>query len=180
MAQHDLSEGSADSSPVTCPACGGENAHDAVFCANQKCHKALGDFKFIKEELQLSRRWHESLAERVTRFIAKPQFLLFHGIWFTAWVLINTGLLAMWVIRPFDGFPFSLLGIILSAEAIFITGFVLISQNLQNQEASIRAELDYEVNVRTYRHIADVSSKLEELMARLDRIESSNNGSKGI
>ena len=157
--------------PIVCPACGGNNAHDAVFCANKKCHKALGEFKYSVEELKRSRAWHESLSERATGFIGKPHFFIFHGVWFTLWATINTGLVAMSVIHPFDRFPFSLLGIILSAEAIIITGCIMVSQNLQSQEASVQAELDYEVNVRTYREIAAVSATLEAIIERLDRLE---------
>ena len=51
--------------PLICPACGGANAPSAVFCANPACHKALGDFKYVQEELKKDARWHESLADRV-------------------------------------------------------------------------------------------------------------------
>lgn len=160
--------------PIVCPICGGENAPDAIFCENAPCHKALGEFKYSAEELKKNRQWHESLSERATKFIGKPHFFIFHGIWFTLWAAVNTGLVAMWVIRPFDRFPFSLLGIILSAEAIIITGFIMVSQNLQNQEASVQAELDYEVNVKTYREIAAVGATLEAIMERLDKLEQNN------
>jgi uncharacterized membrane protein len=164
----------ATTPPLVCPACGGANEPDAVFCANSTCHKALGEFRYSIEELKKSRAWHESLSERATGFIGKPHSFIFHGIWFTLWALINAGIIAMSSIRPFDRYPFSLLGIILSAEAIIITGFILVSQNLQNQEAAVQAELDYEVNVRTYREIAAVDAKLEAILQRLDRIEQVN------
>lgn len=161
----------ASAAPRICPACGGENAPDAVFCAHPPCHKALGDFKYVCEEMLAERRWHEMLAEKATAFIGKPQFVLVHALWFILWVAINTGAFA--VIRAFDMYPFGLLGILLAAEAIFITGFVLISQNRQNAYADKRAELDYEVNVRTYREIARIDARLDQVLERMERLEAS-------
>jgi len=90
-----------------------------------------------------------------------------HAFWFAIWVAINTGVLAL--VRTFDSYPFGLLSIILAIEAIFITGFLLISQNRQNVHADKRAELDYEVNVRTYREIRQIKAMLQELENELRR-----------
>ncbi len=155
--------------PIICPVCGGENAHDAVFCANPACHKALGDFKYVAEELRAEMRWHESVAERVTGFIGKPHFLLVHCIWLVVWVIVNTGVVMM--LRRFDAYPFGLLSLLLAIEAIFLTGFLLISQNRQNAHSDKRAELDYEVNVRTYREIEDVKNSLHNLEEKLQTLE---------
>jgi uncharacterized membrane protein len=160
---------SAPDAPLICPVCGGANAHDAVFCANPACRKALGEFKYVLEELRAQTRWHEALADKVVRWIGKPQFLGVHLLWFALWLAINTGVLA-WVMR-FDTPPFSLLGIILAMETIFITGFVLISQNRQAGYADKRAELDYEINIQTYRKIAQMEDTLAAIVARLDRMD---------
>jgi uncharacterized membrane protein len=156
---------------IVCPGCGGANPSDAVFCGNPACHKALGDFRYVHEELAATAHWHEVVADRVAAFIGKPHFLLVHLLWFTAWVVLNTGLVAMAV--AFDAYPFNLLGIMLSIEAIFITGFLLISQNRQSTHADKRAELDYEVNVRTYRRINHIDDVLRAVVERLDRLEAS-------
>ena len=71
----------------------------------------------------------------------------------------------------FDVYPFGPLGIILSIEAIFITGFLLISQNRQSAHADKRSELDYEVNVRTFREIQHMKSLLADILTRVERIE---------
>jgi uncharacterized membrane protein len=159
---------SSEISERICPGCGGRNEAGAVFCANPECHKALGDFKYVLEELRAATRWHERLADRVTGFIGRPQFLGLHAFWFTAWIVLNSGLIAMW---RFDNYPFSLLGIVLSMETIFITGFVLISQNRESKADTKQAELDYEVNVLTYRKIHEIDARLAEVLARLERLE---------
>lgn len=159
--------------PLTCPVCGGNNPSDAIFCGNPACHKALGEFKYVKEELMAEARWYEVVADKISDFIAKPHFLLAHSLWFTIWVALNTGIIA--IAQRFDEYPFGLLDIILSIEAIFITGFLLISSNRQSAHANKRAELDYEVNVRTYRLINKADAVLREVMGRLEKLEATVN-----
>jgi uncharacterized membrane protein len=165
----------AANEPIACPACGGVNPPDTVFCRNPACHKALGEFRFVREELSAASRWHERLADRVAAFVGKPHFLVVHALWFALWVGLNTGLFAM--VMRFDDYPFGLLSFILAIEAIFITGFLLISSNRQSAHADLRGELDYEVNVRTYRRIQELDEVLRQLIERLDRLEQSRPGS---
>ncbi len=148
---------------ILCPACGGENPEDAVFCGNHQCHKALGEFKYVLEELQATKSWIQRLADKVSDFIAKPHFIVFHMVWFTAWILANEGFFGQ--IPNFDEYPYSLLGIILAIEAVLITGFLLISQSRQNAYSDKRAELDYEVNIRSYRKIIELEKRLDSLLA---------------
>ncbi len=161
--------GRAPHGPIACPMCGLENAPDAVFCANEACHKALGGFRYVSEELHANRHWHEHLAERVTGFIGKPRFFVFHALWFLAWIAFNSGMVM--AVRQFDSYPFSLLGILLSAEAVLATGFILIRENQQNAYAEKRAEIDYEISVRTYREVTALRDSLVAVASRLERLE---------
>jgi uncharacterized membrane protein len=154
--------------PIICPACGGANPPEAVFCGNPACQKALGEFRYVSEELKATTRWYERVADRIAGFVGRPHFLALHAFWFAVWIAANTGLVAM---AQFDEYPFGLLGIILAIEAIFITGVLLISQNRQSVHFDKRAELDYEVNVRTYREIHRVDTMLRVLMDRLQGLE---------
>jgi uncharacterized membrane protein len=140
-----------------------------VFCASPACHKALGEFKYVLEELAAKARVAEKIADRITEFVGRPQFVAVHVAWFIAWVLLNSGAIAL--VAVFDAYPYSLLGIALSIEAILITSFLLISNNRQSAHSNKRAELDYEVNVRTYRHILHVTDRLRAIEERLDRLE---------
>lgn len=144
-----------------CPACGGANPKEAVFCVNHDCHKALGEFKYVLEELMADKSWFERLADHVTAFVSRPHFITLHMVWFIFWILLNSGLIGF--VRLFDEYPFDLLSFILAIEAILVTGFLLISQNSQTAYSEKRAELDYEITVRSYR-------KLIELERRLDRL----------
>src|SRR5687767_10245928 len=107
--------------PITCPACGGANSRDAVFCANPACAKALGPFEYVLEELAAETRWYERVSDRATGFISRPHFLAVHSLWFVLWLVVNTGLIAL--VGRFDDYPYSLLSFILSIESVFVTGF---------------------------------------------------------
>jgi uncharacterized membrane protein len=152
---------------VPCPACHGENSHEAIFCVH--CHKALGPYRYVREELQGAATPHELLADRVTDFIARPSFFIVHTLWFVIWVLGNAGVFA--IVQRFDAYPYNLLSILLAVEAIFITGFLLISQNRQQRYLEKATELDYEVNVQAYREIQEVQVLLQEVLLRLERLE---------
>lgn len=156
--------------PIICPACGRENHPDAVFCA---CGKALGDFRYVLEELQAETKWYETLAGRVARFIGQPAYIAVHIVLVALWISLNTG--ALVGIGVFDQYPYNLLGLVLGIEAVFITGFLLIDDSREDAHASKLAELDYEVNVRTYRRLQDIDAKLEWLMTRLDRPDHQKN-----
>ena len=150
---------------ILCPACGGENPEDAIFCANHQCHKSLGEFKYVLEEFQAETNWILRLADTVTNFIAKPHFIIFHMFWFVVWILVNEGFLGQ--IANFDQYPYDLLSIILAIEAVFITGFLLISQNHQAAYAEKRSELDYEVNIRSYRKLIELEKRLDNMQQTL-------------
>jgi uncharacterized membrane protein len=155
--------------PIRCPACGGENEPTAVFCANHDCRKALGEFRYVLEELERDTSRVAKLAERVAELSGRPHFVTLHVLWFALWVLVNSGLMAYFT--AFDAYPYGLLGIILSIEGILITLFLLVSNNRQNAHAEKRAALDYEVNVRTWRLVNHLADRLDEITGRLERLE---------
>ena len=87
----------------------------------------------------------ERVAGLVTRVAGTAACAIFHAAWFGAWILLNTG--AVHRIRPFDPFPFSLLTTIVSLEAIFLSIWILISQNQMARQADRREHLDLQINL---------------------------------
>jgi uncharacterized membrane protein len=164
-----LGRGEAAPRDMTCPVCGGANAEDAIFCANPECGKALGGFRYVAEEVRARARWHERIADHVVSFVGRSHFIVVHVGWFALWVLLNTGVVAL--AMPFDAYPFGLLGLLLSVEAILLSGFLLISQNRERQQEAIQAEIDYEISVRTHRRVEEIERLLREVAARLSSIE---------
>ena len=82
--------------------------------------------------------------------------------WFGAWILINQGWLGL---ATFDDFPYGLLTMIVSLEAIFLSTFVLISENRQSQQADKRAKVDLQVNVLAEQEI----TKLVEMVVNIQQ-----------
>lgn len=99
-------------------------------------------------------------------------FLLLHVAWFGAWVLINNGLLP--VGEPFDPFPFGLLTMVVSLEAIFLSCVVLISQNRQAARDRIRSDAEYQANIRSAVEVTQLHVKLDAfeqmVIGRLDHL----------
>ncbi|MER5914515.1 DUF1003 domain-containing protein [Streptomyces sp. NPDC001982] len=89
----------------------------------------------------------DRIADAITAFSGTMQFVYIHAAWFTVWIVINEGLFgysAVW-----DPYPFGLLTMIVSLEAIFLSTFVMVSQNRQAAREKVRADLDFETNVRS-------------------------------
>jgi uncharacterized membrane protein len=110
----------------------------------------------------------ERLADRITAFAGSMRFVYLHSAWFGLWILVNLGLVSAvtgGLLPPFDPFPFGLLTMVVSLEAIFLTTFVMISQNRQAALADQRAELDYQVNVKAEAETAKLLMLVEALIA---------------
>jgi uncharacterized membrane protein len=95
----------------------------------------------------LMRRVQSQTADSITSFAGSMRFVYLHIAWFSAWIAINVGLGGFG--RQFDKFPFGLLTMIVSLEAIFLSTFVMISQNRQAARSDLRNELDFENNIRS-------------------------------
>jgi len=86
----------------------------------------------------------DRLADALTRFSGNMWFVYVHVVWFSWWIADNRG----WIPgRVFDPFPFGLLTLVVSLEAIFLATFVLISQNRAAALADMRADLDLQIDL---------------------------------
>ena len=109
--------------------------------------------------------------------LGSMSFLFLNALFFAVWIGLNTlGLNKLGLgVKQFDPFPFGLLTMIVSLEAIFLSCFVLVSQNRQAQKDRVRADVEYEVNVRAEREVSALHAKsdrlYEQMMARLRDIE---------
>ena len=90
---------------------------------------------------------HESMqlriADRITAFAGSMPFVYIHVLWFTVWVLINKGVFGKSLV--FDKFPFGLLTMIVSLEAIFLSTFVMISQNRADERRQALADAEWDI-----------------------------------
>lgn len=99
----------------------------------------------VQRNLERNKSFQEALADRITGFTGSMTFVFLHAALFGGWLVVNTGVVPF--IKPFDPFPFVMLAMIASVEAIFLSTFVLISQNRMQALADKRAELDLQINL---------------------------------
>jgi uncharacterized membrane protein len=85
------------------------------------------------------------IADRITDFAGSMRFVYVHVIWFGLWIAINTGLLKFLFGKGFDPFPFGFLTMIVSLEAIFLSTFVMISQNRADLRRQALADHQWEL-----------------------------------
>jgi uncharacterized membrane protein len=83
----------------------------------------------------------DRVTDLVSRLASGPAFIFIHVIWFVTWIVANSRSGA------FDPFPYNLLTMAVSLEAIVLTGFVLRAQSRMTLQADRRAELDLQINV---------------------------------
>lgn len=100
--------------------------------------------KSLKAKADARRTPAERFADWMTEGFGTITFLCLNVLWFAVWIVINMG----WVpgVAPFDPFPFGLLTMIVSLEAIFLAIIVLISQNRAARIADLREEIDLHIN----------------------------------
>jgi len=129
---------------VTCAACRSLDALDGA--EDGQMFTPLVAAKNEKTIVRSLQQAQDRAADRVTAFAGSLNFVYIHSVWFAIWIAINVGLLG--AALKFDEFPFGLLTMIVSLEAIFLATFVMVSQNRQAARSDVRSQLDFENNVR--------------------------------
>jgi len=116
------------------------------------------------EQEALERR---SSAEKISDFIVyqagRVWTIILHLAWFGIWIVWNSGRVPG--LHPFDPFPFMGLSTVVSLEAIFLSLFILVSQNRASRRADERAHLDLQVNLLAEREATKMLQLLQALCA---------------
>ena len=131
-----------------------------------------GSLKRNIETLQERRRQEaadatrqERLAEAITSFAGSMPFVYLHLIVYAAWIMLNLGFIPG--VPKFDP-SFVILAMEASVEAIFLSTFVLISQNRTAAASDKRADLDLHINLLTEHELTKLSAVVLAIAARLD------------
>jgi CRP/FNR family transcriptional regulator, cyclic AMP receptor protein len=128
----------------------------------------------LNEEMEVHSTVLQRIADWLAWFSGSMPFLISHTFWFIIWVSLNTFIMGD---KAFDPFPFGLLTMIVSLEAIFLACFVLISQNRQAEKDKVRADIEYKVNIKAELEVAHLHEKTdriyESMMARFEKLEKS-------
>jgi uncharacterized membrane protein len=117
-------------------------------------------FGALKAQHNAERTITEAIADDLNSVSASPPYLILHVIWFAIWIPWNLGLFGL---PKFDPYPFGLLTMVVSLEAIFLSIFVLMAQKRESAIAELREELALQVNLR----IEEETTKTLQLVAGL-------------
>ena len=127
----------------------------------------------VNDEVEDRRTRIQKAADWIAEFSGSIAFLVIHLVLFAAWIAMNLGD-GLPGIPMFDPFPFGLLTMAVSLEAIILSVFVLLSQNRQIAKERVRGDIEYDVNLKAELEIAHLHEKVDrltaEVLARLDRI----------
>lgn len=107
---------------------------------------------------------YERLAFRIAKACGSPWFVLGNAVFFAVWILLNAGVFSL---KPFDPYPYGLLTTIVSLEAIFLSLFVLLSQNRMQALADRQSELDLQVNLLTEHELTQVLVAVDLIAKKL-------------
>lgn len=104
---------------------------------------------------------HLKIANTITEWAGNIWFVYLHIVWFGFWILLNRGHFGSQYI--FDPYPYGLLTMIVSLEAIFLSTFIMMSQNIFSKKGELRAEHEYQVNLETERNVAEILALVKEI-----------------
>ncbi|HYD52634.1 MAG TPA: DUF1003 domain-containing protein [Gemmatimonadaceae bacterium] len=124
-------------------------------------------FGALKAQHASERTAVEAAADRLNDIASSGPFLVLHVIWFGGWILLNTGVFGN---RAWDPFPFGLLTLVVSLEAIFLSIFVLMAQKRESAIAELREELALQVNMRMEEEVTKTLQLVAGLYTRLGHV----------
>jgi uncharacterized membrane protein len=114
----------------------------------------------VNEEVEEQISALQRVADWISWFSGSMTFLALNVLWFVVWIAVNVWPLG---VVQFDPFPFGLLTMIVSLESIFLTCFVLISQNRQAEKDRVRADIEYDINIKAELEIAHLHEKTDRI-----------------
>lgn len=129
-------------------------------------------YKSFKARAREQRSFLEKVADLITKFAGSISFAIFHVVWFSAWIALNTDILPSF--HKFDPYPFGFLTLIVSLEAIFLSIFVLMSQNRESKITDIREELNFQITLQSEQEISKLIAMMEQVHEKLDIDDSSD------
>jgi uncharacterized membrane protein len=142
----------------------------------QRAESHRSDQAALEENVQEIKAWErsfmrarskaEQLADWIACTAASVPVLLLHVLWFGGWTAANVGRIPG--VKPFDPFPFPLLTMTVSLEAIFLTLFVLASQTRLSRQADKRSHLDLQIDLLAEREMTAVLQLLQDIARHLN------------
>lgn len=131
----------------------------------QVVHRNIRALLEVRHQYERSMTLQDQIADRITRFTGSMLSILLHALLFSSWIVINLGLIPG--IRAWDPFPFVMLAMFASVEAIFLSSFVLVSQNRMAALDAKRADLDLQINLLAEHEITRLIALTDAIAQKL-------------
>jgi uncharacterized membrane protein len=115
----------------------------------------------LEHEALAARSRSERISDAIAGHAGRMWFLVMHAIWFAAWIVFNSR-----IVRGFpviDPFPYQFLTFVTSLESIFLSLFILMSENRSNKQAEARSHLDLQINLLSEQESTKMLQMLELL-----------------
>jgi len=126
-----------------------------------------GAARNLNEEEEEQMTFGERIADRVASFGGSWTFIIIFGVILFSWIVLNSVVL---VKGAFDPFPYILLNLFLSMTAAVQAPVIMMSQNRQSIKDRLRADLDYQVNLKSGMEVAELHRKLDHLTERFEAV----------
>jgi uncharacterized membrane protein len=117
----------------------------------------------VDEEFQQKRSFGERISDRIASFGGSWKFIGLFALVMAAWIALNAHAIQA---KPFDPYPYILLNLILSCLAAIQAPVIMMSQNRQEARDRLRAQSDYQVNLKAELEIRQLHEKLDHLISR--------------
>ena len=143
-----------------------EKAKEGDRGAERRRRRTVANLAFgaIKVQHAKHRSVLERFVDRLNQYASSTPFLVAHAMWFGVWIAWNTGLLGL---KRFDPYPFGLLTMVVSLEAIFLSIFVLMAQQRESAIAELREELGLQVSLRVEQEVTKTLQLVAGLYTRM-------------
>ena len=137
-----------------------KNPQEAMSGVMQRNIRALME---QSKHLDSKKTQQEKIADAITKFTGSMRFVYLHILIFGLWIVWNTGLLNL---KPFDP-SLVVLAMVASVEAIFLSTFVLISQNSMSRKSEGRAELDLQITLLAEHEITQLAGMVKAIAEKV-------------
>jgi len=120
-----------------------ETNRESVDSVDQLTQRNVECIRELEEAAKGEQTNTDRVADAIANFCGSMTFVWVHLIWFGGWILVN----AVPGLPHIDPFPFTFLTLVVSLEAIFLSTFILISQNHDAKISERRNNLDLQINL---------------------------------
>jgi uncharacterized membrane protein len=142
----------------------GSPSNEAATAENKGSDHVTNAIDDILKLESLEKTASERIAEKIAAFTGSMFFIWLHVVWFGLWIVFNIPWLGF---RPVDPFPFTFLTMVVSLEAIFLSAFILMSENRQGRLADRRSRVNLQVDMIAEREITKLMGVVVEIRDHL-------------